>query len=128
MAACSKDEVKLETFSPEAFAYDLGEKWEVNAMVNVRGFEQRENTENNKFEASIILSADIQTPDKTIVKNVFTDKIDFTHHEEIMDIPLEVQFELDSNYSLGKYQIIIHITDEFSKNNIFTTVEFELTD
>ena len=51
-----------------------------------------------------------------------------THHEEILDIPLDVQFELDSNYSLGKYQIIIHITDGFSKKNISTTIEFELTD
>jgi hypothetical protein len=96
--------------------------------VNVRGFEQRESADNKSFKASIILSADIKTPDGTLVEWVFADTINATHHEEILDIPLDVQFELDSTYSLGKYQIIIHITDEFSKNNITTTVEFDLTD
>jgi hypothetical protein len=128
VVACSKDDIKLETFSPEAFAYDLGDKWEVNAIVNVRGFEQRENTENKKFEASIIFSADLKALDGTLVERIFADSINVALHEEILDIPLEVQFELDSTYSLGKYQIIIHITDDFSKNNITTTVEFDLKD
>ncbi|UCH65013.1 MAG: hypothetical protein JSW63_10425 [Ignavibacterium sp.] len=128
VVACSKDDIKLETFSPEAFAYDLGDKWEVNAMVNVRGFEQRENAEYKNIEASIILSADLKATDGALVERIFADTINVTHHEEILDIPLEVQFELDSTYSLGRYQIIIHITDDFSKNNITTTVEFELAD
>ncbi len=128
VATCSKDEVKLETFSPEAFAYDLGDKWEVNALVNVRGFEQREGDDNESFEASITLSADIKTPSSKTVEGIFADTINVSHHEEILDIPLDVQFELDSTYSLGGYQIVIHITDEFSKNNITTTVGFNLTD
>jgi hypothetical protein len=128
MIACTGDEIKLETFSPEAFAYDLGENWEVNASVNVRGFEQRENIDNKTFEASIILSADIKTPDGTLVNGVFADTINVTYHEEILDIPLDVQFELDSSYSLGRYQIIIHISDEYSNKTLITTVEFELTE
>ena len=65
--ACTKDETNLETFSPEAFAYDLGEKWEVNAMVNVRGFEQRENNDDKSFEASIFVLADMKAPDGNLV-------------------------------------------------------------
>ena len=126
MSACTKDEINLEPFSPEAFAYDLGENWEINALVNVKGFEQRENNINKSFDASITLSADIKTPNGKTVEGVYTDTINVTHHEEILDIPLEVQFELDSSYSLGKYQIIIHISDEFSKNIVTTTVEFDL--
>jgi len=128
ITACTKDELKLETFSPEAFAYDLGEKWEVNALVNVKGFEQREHNKKELFEASLTLSADIKTPDGTLVNGVYADTINVNHHEEILDIPLEVQFELDSTYSLGKYQIIIHIRDEYSKHTVSTTVEFELTE
>lgn len=128
VAACTKDEIKLETFSPEAFAYDLGDKWEVNALVNVRGFEQREGIDNKSFEAFITLLADIKTPGGNLEEGIFADTINVSHHEEILDFPLDVQFELDSTYSLGRYQIVIHITDEFSKNNITTTVEFNLTD
>jgi hypothetical protein len=127
-AACTKDEIKLETFSPEAFAYDLGEMWEVNALVNVRGFEQRESNDDKSFEASIFVLADIITPDGNLVEGIFADTINVTHHEDILDIPLDVQFVLDSTYSLGRYQIVIHITDEFSKKDINTTVEFDLTD
>ena len=125
--ACTKEEVKLEAFSPEAFAYDLGEIWEINALVNVKGFEQRENNDNT-FEASINLSADIKSPDGKVIEGVYDDIINVTHHEEILDIPLEVQFELDTTYALGKYLIIIHITDEFSNNSITTNVEVELSE
>jgi hypothetical protein len=128
MVSCTKDEIKLEAFGPEAFAYDLGDTWEVNALVNVRGFEQREHIDNKSFVASIILSADIKKPDGTFVEGVFADTINVINHEEILDIPLDVQFGLDSNYPLGSYQIIIHITNEFSKNDITTTIEFDLTD
>ena len=128
MNACTKNELKLEAFSPEAFAYDLGEIWEINALVNVKGFEQRENNVNNTFEALINLTADIRTPGGKVVEGVFVDTLDVAHHEEILDVPLEVQFELDTTYSLGRYQIIIHITDEFSKKSITTSVEFELTE
>ena len=126
MISCAKDEIKLEPFSPEAFAYDLGENWEINALVNVKGFEQRKNDTNKSFDASITLSADIKTPNGKIVEAVYSDTIYVSNHEEILDIPLEVQFELDSSYSLGKYQIIIHISDEFSNNIVTTTVDFDL--
>ena len=126
--ACTNDELKFETFSPEAFAYDLGENWEVNALVNVRGFEQREHISNKSFEASLTLSADIKTPGDALINGVFADTINVNHHEEILDIPLEVQFELDSTYSLGKYQVIINIIDEYSKNIVTTSVEFVLTE
>ena len=127
-AACSKDERNLETFSPEAFAYDLGDKWEVNAMVNVRGFEQKERDDSKSFEASIIVAADVKPPKGSIISGVFTDTVNISRHEEILDIPIDVQFELDSTYILGRYQIAIHITDDFSKKDITTTVEFELAD
>ena len=128
VVTCSKNDINLETFSPEAFAYDLGDKWEVNAIVNVRGFEQREGADHKSFEASINLSADFKTPDGKLVEDIFADTINVSHHEEILDIPLEVQFELDSTYSFGEYQIIIHITDSFSKNHTTATVEFNLKD
>ncbi|MCH7724721.1 MAG: hypothetical protein IIC76_15500 [Bacteroidetes bacterium] len=127
LISCSKEETKLESFNPEAFAYDLGGDWEVNAMVNVRGFEQRESS-TKLYEASISYSADIITPEGETVKNLYSDKVNISLDEEIMDIPLEVQFDLDSTYSLGKYRIIISIVDNFSGDSVKSSAEFKLED
>ena len=127
ITSCSKEETKLEAFNPEAFAYDLGNTWEVNAMINVKGFEQREGS-GDTFEASISYSADIKTPDGKTVENLYSDKINISAQEEIIDIPLEVQFELDSTYYLGKHTIIFNITDNYSQNSITGSAEFDLTE
>ena len=125
--SCSKEETKLEAFNPEAFAYDLGNNWEVNAMINVKGFEQREGS-GDTFEASISYSADIKTPDGKTIENLYSDEINISAQEEIIDIPLEVQFELDSTYSIGKYTIIFNITDSYSQNIITGSAEFDLAE
>ncbi|MCH6575285.1 MAG: hypothetical protein IH795_08795 [Bacteroidetes bacterium] len=127
LTSCNKEETKLEAFNPEAFAYDLGNTWEVNATINVKGFEQREGS-GDTFEASISYSADIKTPNGKTVENLYSDKINISAQEEIIDIPLEVQFELDSTYSFGKYTIIFNITDIYSQNSITGSAEFDLTE
>ena len=55
-----KEEIKVEAFSPEAFAYDLGDTWEVNATVNVRGFEKIDVEE--ELSASLDFSVDFVNP------------------------------------------------------------------
>jgi hypothetical protein len=125
--SCGKDETKLEAFNPEAFAYDLGDAWEVNAMINVKGFEQRE-ANGDTFEASISYSADIKTPNGKTVENLYSDKINISSQEQISDIPLEVQFELDSTYTFGKYTIFFNISDVYSENRITGFAEFDLTE
>ena len=127
ITSCSKEETKLVVFNPGAFAYDLGNTWEVNAMINVKGFEQREGS-GDTFEASISYSADMKTPDGKTVENLYSDEIIISAEEEIVDIPLEVQFELDSTYSFGKYTIIFNIKDNYSQNSITGFVEFDLTE
>jgi len=127
LISCDNEQTKFEAFNPEAFAYDLGNTWEVNATINVKGFEQREGSRDT-FEASISYSADIKTPNGKIVENLYSDKINISAEEEIIDIPLEVQFELDSTYSFGKYTIIFNITDIYSQNSITGSAEFDLTE
>ncbi len=126
LTACGKEESKLELFNPDAFAYDLGNSWEVNAIINVKGFEQKENDERGLFEAAISYAADLQTPDGTIINNIFSDDIEYSLGEEIIDIPLEIQFELDSTYVLGKYQINLTAEDDFSGNVVKGVIEFDL--
>jgi len=123
---CNKEEVKFEAFSPESFAFDIGDRWEVNALVNVKGFVQKET--DGTFSASVQYSVDMITPnDKTIV-NIFGDSKETKQEEEIMDIPLEVQFELDSTYPMGKYKLLVNIRDNFSEKTTEAFVEFDLVE
>ena len=126
-SSCSKEEINLEAFNPEAFAFDLGNSWEVNAMVNVKGFKQKEGNDDT-FEASISYTADIKTPDGNTIENLYSDRLNISAQEEIIDIPLEVQFELNSTYALGTYKIIFNITDNFSEASITNFTTFDLTE
>lgn len=124
---CSKkEESRLVAFSPEAFAYDLGDSWEVNATINVKGFNQKKN--NNNYEASLNINADLILPSGEKIKNVFTDSVKESQSEEFMDLPIEAQFDLDSTYSTGKYGLIIHIKDNFSDKTTDGSVSFNLTE
>ncbi len=68
--SCSKkEEVKFEAFSPEAFAYDIGDSWEINATVNARGFVKKEVGED--LSASLGFSVDIIDPDGNRDKRYF---------------------------------------------------------
>jgi hypothetical protein len=126
LSRCSKEEVKLEAFSPQSFAFDIGDRWEVNALVNVRGFAQKE--ADGTFSASIKFSVDLITPSGKTITNIFEDSKETKQEEEIMDIPLEVQFELDSTYPMGKYKLLVNIRDNFSEKTTEAFVEFDLVE
>ena len=125
-SSCSKEEVKLEAFSPEAFAYDIGDNWEVNAQVNVKGLNQKEIEDT--FYASITYSVDLILPDDKKIENIFNNTEEVTKEEEILDVQLEVQFELDSTYTEGKYKLLFNIRDNFSEKTTEVSVEFDLTE
>lgn len=124
-SGCSKEEVKLEAFSPEAFAYDLGESWEVNASINVKGFKQSET--DGKHTAALNYSVDLITTNGDTIKNIFTDDEQIEKEEEILDAQLEAQFELDSSFTEGKYILLFYITDESTANKTTSRVEFDLS-
>jgi hypothetical protein len=123
-ASCSKkEEVKFEAFSPEAFAYDIGDSWEINATVNVKGFEKKEVDE--EFSTSLGFSVDLIHPDETITIDVFIDSKEVTS-TELIDVQLEAQFELDYDSPDGLYKIVFHITDKYSGEIVTAEAEFEL--
>ncbi|MFI5237457.1 MAG: hypothetical protein ACHQLA_05945 [Ignavibacteriales bacterium] len=122
--SCSKkEEANLEAFSPEAFAYDIGDSWEVNATVNVKGFTRTEI--GDEFSASIEYSVDLSGPESLILKQIFADSI-VTSGEELIDVQLEAQFELDYESPEGLYKITFNITDNKSGETTSTHAEFEL--
>jgi hypothetical protein len=118
-----KEEVKFEAFSPEAFAYDIGNSWEVNATVNVRGFAKVER--DDETFVSLSYSVDLINPDGNITKNIFNDSKD-VNEQEISDVQLEAQFELDNKSVQGKYKLLFNIKDNNSGKSISSQVEFEL--
>ena len=125
-SSCSKkEETKLEAFSPEAFAYDVGDQFEVNASTRVKGFKQNE--ENKKFKASLSYDIDIVKPDGDTIKSMITRVEDKINDEKMTDVPLEIQFNLDSTYDLGKYKLIFQIKDVNSEGKASSTANFELS-
>ncbi len=126
-SSCSKkEETKLEAFSPEAFAYDVGNQFEVNASTRVKGFQQKE--ENKKFKASLSYDIDIVKPDGDTIKSMITRVEDKINDEKMTDVPLEIQFNLDSTYTLGKYKLIFEIKDVNSDARASTSASFDLSE
>jgi hypothetical protein len=118
-----KEEVKFEAFSPEAFAYDLGDSWEVNATVNVRGFKKIEIED--ELSASLDFSVDLVKPAGEIIENIFTDSKE-TREKEINYLQIEAQFELDTTNVEGKYKIIFNIKDNNSNDSTSAEIEVDL--
>jgi hypothetical protein len=118
-----KEEVKFEAFSPEAFAYDIGDSWEVNATVNVKGFVKKEIGEG--FSASFDYTVDLVGPDSLQVDAIFADTKEVTDIE-LIDVQLEAQFELDYNSPEGLYQITFNISDNNSGERTSAQTQFEL--
>jgi len=123
--SCSKEEpAKIETFSTEAFVFDIGDSWEVNATTRVKGFNQKE--EGDNFSATIVFDLDLVTPAGDTIKSLISRVEDKTEKERINDIPLEVQFELDSTYAAGDYTIIFNVKDAVTEQISISTTAFQL--
>ena len=122
--SCSKtEEVKFQAFSPEAFAYDIGDSWEVNATVNVKGFSKIE--KGNGTHISLSYSVDLINPDGEVTKDIFSDNKE-ANDKELTDVQLEAQFDLANTYPLGEYKVVFNITDNNSKKNTTAQADFEL--
>lgn len=122
----SEEPLNLVAFNPEAFAFDLGDIWEVNATVRVKGFKQNKDADTKIYSASVFYSVDLEKPNGEVRDNIFKFLREATHDESIMDIGLDVQFELGSDYDEGIYKLIFNIKDELSGMQTISVVEFEL--
>ena len=122
--SCSKkEEIKFEAFSPEAFAYDIGDSWEVNTTVNVKGFVKKEN--GDELSASFDYSVDLVGPDSLQVEGIFADTKE-VNSDELIDVQLEAQFELDYESPEGQYKIKFNIIDNNSGETTSAQCDFEL--
>jgi hypothetical protein len=122
--SCSKkEEEKFEAFSPEAFAYDIGDSWEINATVNIKRFVVKE--VGDQSSSSISFSVDLVHPDETVTIDVFVDSKEVTS-TELIDVQLEAQFELEYDSPDGVYKLVFHITDKYSGEIVTAEAEFQL--
>jgi len=123
--SCSKKDVKFESFSSEAFAFDIGDGTaEVNATVRVKGFTQIKKDDN--YQATVVYEVDLVKSDSVVQKSVFNFIQNQEGSEPIADMALESQFSLDSSYTAGTYTLIYNISDKNSENKIKSKVDFDL--
>lgn len=122
--ACSAEEKKLELFSPEAFAFSMENGWELNASVQVKGFEQKEGK--NSYAAHFAYTVDFVTPENDTLVEADFGEIEKNKEEEIADLPIDIQIEIDSSFSAGKYEMIIRVNDLLSSKTAFIKQPFEL--
>ena len=126
LTSCNKKpEPKLEFFNPEAFAFDLGDSWEVNATINAKGFKQKEN--NNKYFVKLFYTVDLITNKNDTLKKIFIDTLANNQKNEFIDIPVEAQIELDSTFETGNYKLLFNIIDGYSEQAKTAEVNFKLT-
>lgn len=124
-AGCGKDEEsKLEAYNAEAFAYDLGGSWEVNATTRVKGFVQKEG--NGDFKALLSYEIDLVTPAGDTIKSMISRAEDKKKNEKMSDVDLETQFELDSTHAEGNYKVIFNVRDANTGQTAKSSAEFVL--
>ena len=125
--ACSKEKpAKLEVFSSEAFAYQMGDSSEVDATTRVKGFKQEE--KNGMYSATLGYDIDLVKPNGDTVKSIVSKVMDKSKKENFSEIPVEVQFDLDSTYSKGKYKLIFRIKDAFTNQTAVSSAGFTIGD
>ena len=121
----NKPEPKLELFNPQAFAFDVGDSWEVNATINAKGFLQKE--ENSEFKIKLSYNVSLITPQKDTLKKIFTDILANNQKNDFIDIPVEAQIELDTTFEAGNYKLLFNVKDENSKQEKTAEVSFKLS-
>ena len=122
--SCSGSEPNLQLSNPEAFAFDLGDSWEVNASIKAIGFLVEEK-EGNYF-SKLSYSVDLISQYDSLVA-IYNDRVDKNGTEEILDIMLEAQIEIDSSIEEGDYKLIFNVTDELSKQTKSLSVDINLS-
>ena len=82
-------------------------------------------SEEGIYSAKLSYTVDLVTPEDTL-EDIDYGLVDESREEEIMDISIDIQFEMDSSYVLGDYKIIFHVTDDYNQKELSMEKEFKL--
>ncbi|PIQ09502.1 MAG: hypothetical protein COW71_06045 [Ignavibacteriales bacterium CG18_big_fil_WC_8_21_14_2_50_31_20] len=123
--SCS-EEPKTILFNSEAFAFSIGDGWEINASVNAKGFAQIEKDNSELYFTNLNYTVNLYTPEDTIYNADYGSVIDSTN-EEILDKQIESQIELNSGFMAGNYLIEFIVEDKYSntKDTLSTKLVLE---
>lgn len=121
---CS-EEPKTILFNSEAFAFSIGDGWEINASVNAKGFAQIEKDNSDLYFTSLNYNVNLYTPLDTIYDADYGSIIDSTK-EEILDKQIQSQLELNSGFSKGNYIIEFIVEDKYSNTKDTLTTKLVL--
>lgn len=124
--SCSEEELKLEVYSPEAFAFQLDSEWELNASAQVRGFTQVE--ENEEYSTKLSYYVNLITPSGELLEEIDYGLIDRKSDERLVDTQLEIQVMMDSSFAQGEYTLQIFVLDNISEQQDSTQVKFTLSE
>ncbi|MCZ7602899.1 MAG: hypothetical protein M5R37_08525 [Melioribacteraceae bacterium] len=124
--ACSEAEQKLEVYSPEAFAFNIGTEWELNASAQVKGFTQVE--DEKEYSTKLSYYVNLITPSNETLEEIDYGMINRTSPEKLMDTQLEIQIVFDSTFAMGDYTLQIFVMDDLSDQQDSTQVKFTLAD
>lgn len=125
LTGCSKkEEVKLSTSGSNAFALDMGKGWEVQALTELHGFDLTK--KDGQHFARIFYTVDVITSENQVLNSLFTRESDKKEAEEFKSMKLEAQFNIDGDYTPGKYMAVFNIKDMISNKTLKDTVHFSL--
>lgn len=124
--SCSDEELKLEVYSPEAFAFQLDSEWELNASAQVKGFNQTE--ENEEYSTKLSYYVNLITPSGELLEEIDYGLIDRKSDEKLIDTQLEIQVMMDSSFAQGEYTLQIFVLDDLSEQQDSTQVKFTLSE
>jgi hypothetical protein len=122
--SCESEKLKLELFSPDAFAFTMEDGWELTATVNVKGFKQK--SEDDIYKSRVSYLIHVVTPTDTIY-NADYGVLEESSDEEMMDITIESQIEFNSNFDPGEYMLLLFAEDQFNANKDTVTIPFTLS-
>lgn len=122
--SCSEEELKLEVYSPEAFAFQLDSEWELNASVQIKGFTQIE--KNEEYSTKLSYYVNLITPSGELLEEIDYGLIDRKSDEKLIDTQLEIQVVMDSSFAQGEYTLQIFVLDNLSEQQDSTQVKFTL--
>jgi hypothetical protein len=124
--SCGEEDQNLEAYSSETFVFDIGEEYEVNTSVRIRGFKLEE--QGDEFASSVYYELDLQRPDGSIEEDIVSKIEEFFFSERVKDAGIDIQFNLDKSYDPGRYSVIINLVDNYSEYSTTATAEFELNE
>ena len=124
--ACSEEEVlNLEVYSPEAFAFQLDESWELNASVQVKSFMQEE--QENSYTSKLSYYVNLTTPSGELLEEVDYGLVNKSNDEKMTDLQVDIQIVLDSSFKAGEYEIEIYVLDDLAGQKESAKTKFELS-